>query len=122
MVVVRPGSGAYHWAVFLIFISAAASAVTQVLSRKLAGHDAPETSNTYMVLAGFVLSQSYFYASQMLRIGRTSDMAGIPMWIPHGSVALGFALILLIAAWRLVTVITRDADEHSAPADGEVRE
>src|SRR3954449_8920311 len=56
MVVVRPGSGAYHWAVFLIFISAAASAVTQVLSRKLDGHDAPETSNTYMVLAGFVLA------------------------------------------------------------------
>src|SRR4051812_10452681 len=54
MVVVRPGSGAYHWAVFLIFISAAASAVTQVLSRKVAGHDAPETSNTYMVLAGFI--------------------------------------------------------------------
>jgi drug/metabolite transporter (DMT)-like permease len=56
MVVVRPGSGAYHWAVFLIFISAAASAMTQVLSRKVAGHDAPETSNTYMVLAGFILA------------------------------------------------------------------
>ena len=56
MEVVRPGSGAYHWAVFLIFISAAASAVTQVLSRKVAGHDAPETSNTYMVLAGFILA------------------------------------------------------------------
>ena len=49
-----------------------------------------------------MLSQSYFYASQMLRLGRTSDMAGVPMWIPHGSVALGFALILLIAVWRLV--------------------
>jgi len=34
----------------------------------------------------------------------------------------GFALIILIAAWRLVTVIMRRADEHSAPADGEVRE
>ena len=54
--VVRPGSGAYHWAVFLIFASATASAVTQVLSRKVAGHDTPETSNTYMVLAGFVLA------------------------------------------------------------------
>jgi TRAP-type C4-dicarboxylate transport system permease small subunit len=75
-----------------------------------------------IVLAGFVLSQSYFYATQMWRIGRTSDMAGVPMWIPHGSVALGFALILLIAAWRLVTVIARRAEEHSAPADGEVRE
>src|SRR3954466_3703507 len=57
MVVVRPGSGAYHWAVFLIFASATASAVTQVLSRKVAGHDAPETSHTYMLLAGFVLAK-----------------------------------------------------------------
>jgi len=56
MIVVRPGSGAYHWAAFLIFVSAATSAVTQVLSRKVAGHDAPETSNTYMVVAGFVLT------------------------------------------------------------------
>ena len=56
MIVVRPGSGAYHWAAFLIFVSAATSAMTQVLSRKVAGHDAPETSNTYMVVAGFVLT------------------------------------------------------------------
>jgi TRAP-type C4-dicarboxylate transport system permease small subunit len=75
-----------------------------------------------VIVAGFVLSQSYFYASQMLRIGRTSDMAGVPMWIPHGFVALGFALILLIAAWRLVTVASGREPVHSAPADGEVRE
>jgi TRAP-type C4-dicarboxylate transport system permease small subunit len=75
-----------------------------------------------LLLAGFMLSQSYFYAGQMLRIGRTSDMAGVPMWIPHGAVALGFALILLIACWRLVTVITRRETEHAAPADGQVRE
>jgi TRAP-type C4-dicarboxylate transport system permease small subunit len=40
----------------------------------------------------------------MLRIGRTSDMSGVPMWIPHGAVALGFALILVIALWRIVTI------------------
>jgi hypothetical protein len=44
------------------------------------------------------------------------------MWIPHGFVALGFALILLIAAWRLVTVAAGREPVHSAPADGEVRE
>ena len=38
-----------------------------------------------------------FMPAQMFRIGRTSDMAGVPMWIPHGTVAFGFALILLIA-------------------------
>jgi TRAP-type C4-dicarboxylate transport system permease small subunit len=75
-----------------------------------------------IVLAGFVISQSYFYASQMLRIGRTSDMAGVPMWIPHGAVTLGFALILLIAGWRLITTVSGRVDEPAAPADGEVRE
>jgi TRAP-type C4-dicarboxylate transport system permease small subunit len=75
-----------------------------------------------IVLAGFVLSQSWYYASQMFRIGRTSDMAGVPMWIPHGTVALGFALILLVAAWRIVTVGRDPKAAHAAPADGEVRE
>ncbi len=75
-----------------------------------------------IALACFVLSQSYFYASQMLRLGRTSDMAGVPMWIPHGAVALGFALIVLIAFWRLVAIASGRERSRSAPADGEVRE
>jgi TRAP-type C4-dicarboxylate transport system permease small subunit len=58
-------------------------------------------------LAAFVLAQSIFYARQMLRIGRTSDMAGIPMWIPHGAVAFGFGLILLVVVWRIVRLARR---------------
>jgi TRAP-type C4-dicarboxylate transport system permease small subunit len=57
-----------------------------------------------IALAGFVMSQSYFYARQMLRLGRTSDMAGVPMWIPHALVALGFLLILIYAVCRLLHV------------------
>lgn len=75
-----------------------------------------------IVLAAFVLSQSYFYAAQMLRIGRTSDMAGVPMWIPHASVTLGFALILMIACWRLVSIAAGREAERGAPADGKVWE
>jgi len=75
-----------------------------------------------IALAGFVITQSFFYARQMLRIGRASDMAGVPMWIPHGAVALGFAMILLITAWRLVAVVRRREPVHSAPADGRVVE
>lgn len=60
-----------------------------------------------VALAGFVITQSFFYARQMLRIGRTSDMAGVPMWIPHGAVALGFALIVIVTAWRLVGIARR---------------
>lgn len=60
-----------------------------------------------VAIAGFVLTQSFFYARQMLRIGRTSDMAGVPMWIPHGAVAAGFALILIVTIWRLIGVVRR---------------
>ncbi len=67
-----------------------------------------------IAIAGFVLTQSYFYASQMLRIGRTSDMAGVPMWIPHGAVALGFALILIVTAWRLIGIV-RDGPRKQRP-------
>ena len=52
------------------------------------------------VLAGFVLFHSSSYAWQMLALDRNSDNAGIPMWIPHSAVALGFGLIALVALWR----------------------
>lgn len=60
-----------------------------------------------VTLAGFVLTQSFFYARQMIRIGRTSDMTGVPMWIPHGTVALGFGLVFIIAIWRVVRMARR---------------
>jgi TRAP-type transport system small permease protein len=60
-----------------------------------------------ITIAGFVLTQSFYYARQMLRIGRTSDMAGVPMWIPHGAVAAGFALILIVTVWRLIGMARR---------------
>jgi TRAP-type transport system small permease protein len=66
-----------------------------------------------IAIAGFVLTQSFFYARQMLRIGRTSDMAGVPMWIPHGAVALGFALILIVTIWCLIGIARRSPQTRS---------
>jgi len=66
-----------------------------------------------IAIAGFVLTQSFFYARQMLRIGRTSDMAGVPMWIPHGAVAAGFALILIVTVWRLIGIARRSPETAS---------
>lgn len=53
-----------------------------------------------MGLAAFALWQSWNYTEQMIAIGRRSDNAGIPMWIPHSAVAVGFALILLVAVLK----------------------
>jgi drug/metabolite transporter (DMT)-like permease len=55
LVVVRPGASGQDWAVGLLLANAAASAVIQLMSRKLAQHDGAVISNTYMVLVGFVL-------------------------------------------------------------------
>ena len=66
-------------------------------------------------LAGFVLTQSYFYALQMWRIGRTSDMAGVPMWIPHATVTLGFALILVVALCGLIRMTRRVPEREAEP-------
>jgi TRAP-type C4-dicarboxylate transport system permease small subunit len=58
-----------------------------------------------IAVCGFVLYQSYRYAEQMYVLERTSDMAGIPMWISHGSVAVSFGLMLAIALWRGLRLI-----------------
>lgn len=68
-----------------------------------------------IALAGLVVSQSYFYASRMMMIGRKSDMAGVPMWIPHGTIALGFGLILLVGAWGLVRIVLRLPEHKPQP-------
>ena len=52
-----------------------------------------------VILAAFVVAQSSRYAWQMYVLDRRSDNAGIPTWIPHSAVALGF---LLVAAAVLV--------------------
>lgn len=54
-----------------------------------------------VALAGFALVQSWRYTAQMISIGRSSDLAGIPMWIPHSAVGVGFALIAAVAIANL---------------------
>ncbi len=55
-----------------------------------------------VALALFVLWNSTNYTAQMFALGRVSDMANIPMWIPHAIVALGFGLIAVAASKYLL--------------------
>jgi drug/metabolite transporter (DMT)-like permease len=56
LVVVRPGMEGANQAALLVLASASASALYQIMTRKLASQDAAETSITYIALAGFVLT------------------------------------------------------------------
>jgi drug/metabolite transporter (DMT)-like permease len=58
LVILRPGTGAVSPAAFLLIASATASALYQILSRKLAAVDRVETANTYTGLVGFMLTTS----------------------------------------------------------------
>jgi drug/metabolite transporter (DMT)-like permease len=55
LVVIRPGFEVFQWASLLIVGSATCYAVYQVLTRRVAGSDRPETSVIYSVLVGSVL-------------------------------------------------------------------
>ncbi len=52
LIVIRPGTELFHWASLLAVVSAAGYAVYQVLTRKVAGIDPPETSTIYSSLVG----------------------------------------------------------------------
>jgi len=54
-----------------------------------------------VVLSVFVVTQSARYTWQMFVLDRRSDNAGIPTWIPHGAVALGFLLIAFAVVFQL---------------------
>jgi drug/metabolite transporter (DMT)-like permease len=54
LVVIRPGSEVFHWASLLILGSAACYALYQIVTRRLVGHDPPETSAIYAAVVGTV--------------------------------------------------------------------
>jgi drug/metabolite transporter (DMT)-like permease len=50
--VIRPGSDVFQWASLLIVGSSVCYALYQIFTRRVAGHDPPETSAVYSVLVG----------------------------------------------------------------------
>jgi drug/metabolite transporter (DMT)-like permease len=52
LIVIRPGTELFHWASLLVVASAAGYAVYQVLTRRIAGDDPPETSAIYSSVVG----------------------------------------------------------------------
>lgn len=55
LVVIRPGSDVFRWASLLIVGSAVCYATYQILTRRVAGHDRPETSVVYSALVGTIV-------------------------------------------------------------------
>jgi len=56
LIIIRPGTGAVHWSALFIVVNATCYALYQILSRRLAAVDPPETTITYVALAGVVVA------------------------------------------------------------------
>ncbi|NOU05584.1 MAG: DMT family transporter [Hyphomicrobiaceae bacterium] len=55
LIVVQPGTEVFQWASVYILASASFYAIYQIFTRKVAGHDRPETSAVYSALVGTVV-------------------------------------------------------------------
>jgi TRAP-type C4-dicarboxylate transport system permease small subunit len=71
------------------------------------------------VLGGFVLVESASYAWRIFALGQVSNTAGIPMWLPHSGVALGFGLLTLFALWRVGKSLRRGGIERTSAEGGD---
>ena len=60
-----------------------------------------------LVLAAFVLYQSSKYVAQMAGIDARSQNAGIPMWIPHSAIVLGFGVIAALSMLQVVQLFRK---------------
>jgi TRAP-type C4-dicarboxylate transport system permease small subunit len=68
-------------------------------------------------LAIMMVVQSTRYAFLMAVLDRRSDMGGIPMWVPHGALGLGFALIGAITVWRGIELASHRAKPERHPSE-----
>jgi len=54
VIIIRPGTDLFHWASLLVVASSASYGLYQVLTRKVAGIDSPETSAVYAPIIGAI--------------------------------------------------------------------
>jgi TRAP-type C4-dicarboxylate transport system permease small subunit len=60
-----------------------------------------------LVLASLVLYVSSGYVTQMAGLDARSQNAGIPMWIPHSALVLGFGLIAVLAVLQIIQLFRK---------------
>ncbi|MGX1099624.1 TRAP transporter small permease [Amorphus sp. MBR-141] len=56
---------------------------------------------------GFAGYHSYDYVRRLHKLGQHSPMSDVPMWIPHATVTVGFAIMVAVVALRGVAALAR---------------
>jgi drug/metabolite transporter (DMT)-like permease len=61
MIIIRPGGTAFHWAMLLVVVTTISYAFYQLLTRKIAGNDNPETTITLSAVFGAVIATALLF-------------------------------------------------------------
>lgn len=59
-----------------------------------------------LIVCSVMVWISFGFVGQMMDMGQASDGAGIPMWIPHSALLVGFFLMTLSSAFRIFELFT----------------
>jgi drug/metabolite transporter (DMT)-like permease len=98
LIVIRPGSGLFGWAVLYPFAASLSNASFQVLSSRLAAHESPHTTNFYTGLTGVAVLSPLLLMSPL-------DADGILLATPALQLGLLLAIGMLGTAGHLSLVL-----------------
>jgi drug/metabolite transporter (DMT)-like permease len=98
LIVIRPGSGLFGWAMLFPFAAAFSNATFQVLSSKYAAHENPYTTNFYTGLTGTLVMTPFLLASGI-------DADAVLAAAPASQLALLLAIGVLGTAGHLLLVM-----------------
>ena len=105
LIVIRPGSGLFGWAVLLPLAAALSNAFFQILTSKLAPHENPYTTNFYTGVTGVALVTPVLLASAT-HVGDTLLSAPplhLGLLFAVGALGTGGHLLLIMALGRAPT-------------------
>lgn len=101
--------------IWLIFLGAAIVAwrhhnlrmdvLVEKLNSNVSWYRALIESILMFIVCGVMVWISFGFVGQMIDMAQLSDGAGIPMWIPHSALLVGFFLMSLSAVFRIYELI-----------------
>jgi drug/metabolite transporter (DMT)-like permease len=105
LIVIRPGSGLFGWAVLLPLAAALSNAAFQIVTSRLAPHENPYTTNFYTGLTGMMLAAPMVLLGTQQVTGVLTSAPPMHLWLllAVGALGTGGHLLLIMALGKAPT-------------------
>ena len=105
LIVIRPGSGLFGWAVLMPLAAALSSAVFQIVTSRLAPHENPYTTNFYTGLTGMMLAMPMVLlgTQQVGHVLAAAPPLHLGLLLAIGALGTGGHLLLIMALGKAPT-------------------